>query len=88
MGEMEVDNTDLAFVLSVGREFSFERRKRPEPVLPKDVIVEVVATGLCGSDVSIENASAGQELIVDTDTLLASRRHWRLQSRESYRPRS
>lgn len=57
MGEAGVDEGDLAFVLSVDRQFSFERRKKPELVTPRDVIVEVIATGLCGSDVSIESAS-------------------------------
>lgn len=72
MGEAGVEEDDLAFVLSVDRQFSFERRKRPELVTPRDVIVEVVATGLCGSDVSIESTSR-QSLISKIDTLLASR---------------
>jgi len=51
MGEWK-EEADLAFVLGVNREFGFEARPRPKPATSKDVVVKVMATGICGSDVS------------------------------------
>jgi len=51
MGELK-EETDLAFVLSVDRKFSYEQRPRPKPTTSHDVVVRVIATGICGSDVS------------------------------------
>ena len=53
MGEYGVEDNDLTFVLGIDRQFSFEQRPRPKPVTPKHVVVKVIATGICGSDVSI-----------------------------------
>jgi L-iditol 2-dehydrogenase len=41
-----------SFVLSPARQFTFEERPIPELRTPRDVRVRVIATGLCGSDVS------------------------------------
>lgn len=41
-----------AFVLYPGGHFTFEKRIVPELDSDRDVLVRVVATGLCGSDVS------------------------------------
>lgn len=51
MGEWN-EEIDLAFVLSVDRKFSFEPRPRPKPAPSRHVVVKVMATGICGSDVS------------------------------------
>ncbi|KAH8434021.1 NAD(P)-dependent alcohol dehydrogenase [Aspergillus melleus] len=40
-----------AFVLHPGGQFSFEERSKPTIQSPRDVVVQVMATGLCGSDV-------------------------------------
>jgi hypothetical protein len=41
-----------AFVLHPGGKFAFEERPKPTLQSDRDVIVRVIATGLCGSDVS------------------------------------
>jgi L-iditol 2-dehydrogenase len=45
--------TDRAFVLRRRGEFYYENR--PQPILHsrRDVLVQIVATGLCGSDVKL-----------------------------------
>ncbi|KAL3477567.1 chaperonin 10-like protein [Aspergillus californicus] len=43
--------TDQAFVLHPGGKFTFEERPTPVVQSDRDVIVQVIATGLCGSDV-------------------------------------
>jgi L-iditol 2-dehydrogenase len=47
--------TNKSFVLSAAREFSYEERPAPELRTSRDVRVRVIATGLCGSDVSDAN---------------------------------
>ncbi|KAJ5178493.1 uncharacterized protein N7500_001192 [Penicillium coprophilum] len=48
----EVDQTaNQAFVLHPGGTFAFEERSKPTLQSDRDVIVRVMATGLCGSDV-------------------------------------
>ena len=41
-----------AFVLHPGGTFSYEERSKPTVQTSRDVVVQVMATGLCGSDVS------------------------------------
>lgn len=43
---------NLSFVLRTDRTFAYETRQAPLPQTSRDVVVRVVATGLCGSDVS------------------------------------
>lgn len=90
MGELQSDSIDLAFVLSPDLTFSFERRGRPSLKGSKDVIVEVVATGLCGSDVSREVYHHTDCLLMKTviGSLLATRSDWRLQSCRPNYPRT
>lgn len=49
-GVTEISNQ--AFVLSPTRQFSYEERTLSRHLSPRHVRVRVVATGLCGSDVS------------------------------------
>lgn len=41
-----------AFVLHPGGTFSYEERSKPTIQTSRDVVVQIMATGLCGSDVS------------------------------------
>ena len=47
------EDEDLAFVLQKPRSFNYEHRPKPAFRCSRDVVVKVIATGLCGSDVSI-----------------------------------
>ncbi|CAG7942188.1 unnamed protein product [Penicillium olsonii] len=47
----ETHTPNEAFVLHPGGKFTFEERSKPTIQSPRDVIVQVMATGLCGSDV-------------------------------------
>ncbi|RMX86193.1 hypothetical protein D0869_03255, partial [Hortaea werneckii] len=42
---------NVAFVLGTDRKFVYERRQAPVLESSRDVVVQVVATGLCGSDI-------------------------------------
>ena len=57
--------TNRAFVLNSSRNFSFEDRLLPELKSTRHVRVRVVATGLCGSDVSatMRSLSAGRNYL-------------------------
>lgn len=44
-------NVNHAFILSPGGTFCYKERPTPKIESERDVIVRVVATGLCGSDV-------------------------------------
>ena len=46
------NDVNRAFVLSPSRTFSFEDRSVPELPSSRHVRIRIVATGLCGSDVS------------------------------------
>jgi hypothetical protein len=52
------EEVNESFVLRPSRQFSFEKRPIPQLRTSRDVLVRVVATGLCGSDVSKSCASA------------------------------
>lgn len=51
---LQFKDANLAAVLKPGGSFYYETRKAPEVQSERDVIVKIVATGLCGSDVSID----------------------------------
>lgn len=48
-------NENLAFVLKKVGKFDFEKRAKPALQTPRDVLVRVIATRLCGSDVDTRN---------------------------------
>ncbi|KAH7072266.1 chaperonin 10-like protein [Paraphoma chrysanthemicola] len=45
------EHVNKSFVLSPSRQFSFESRPVPQLQTSRDVLVRVIATGLCGSDI-------------------------------------
>ncbi|KAH7033993.1 xylitol dehydrogenase [Macrophomina phaseolina] len=49
-GDLE-QQLNYAFVLQPDRQFVYEERRVPGPITGRDVLIRVVATGICGSDV-------------------------------------
>ena len=41
-----------AFVLQMAGEFTFEERRTPASYSSREILVRIIATGVCGSDVS------------------------------------
>jgi len=85
----QVDETNESFVLSPSRQFIFEDRPIPGLRTSRDVRVRVIATGLCGSDVSnsLFLCTLSTDHILHTDTLLATWSHRQLCREEPDSPR-
>ncbi|GAB7364597.1 hypothetical protein MBLNU230_g5402t1 [Neophaeotheca triangularis] len=67
---MFADWINPSFVLSPERTFSYEDREKPAVQSPRDVVVQIVATGLCGSDVHYWLHGAIGQYVVDKPIVL------------------
>lgn len=50
---LTLDKTNEIFVLKRQGEFAYETRSTPELPTSRHVLVKIIATGICGSDVCI-----------------------------------
>jgi hypothetical protein len=73
-GQVSHQGTNVAFVFGPTRRFTFEKRSIPELRSSRDVRVRIVATGLCGSDVSdlFPFNTYHTDLTIHVDPLLAT----------------
>ncbi|CAG8938925.1 unnamed protein product [Penicillium salamii] len=66
----ETQTPNEAFVLHPGGKFFFEERSKPTIQSSRDVIVQIMATGLCGSDVHYwQHGRIGRYVVEDPITL-------------------